>query len=79
MVKRNPANRKQSDQRIDDALRQTVEESGLTVYRICKVAGITIDSLYRFLSGERDLRFSRYSIRSMFANSYGSFLFAVRP
>lgn len=56
-AKRKPAKQKQSAHRIDDALRRAVKESGLTVYRICKDADITTDSLYRFLEEERDLRF----------------------
>ena len=54
------AKRKRPVQRIDDALREAVKEAekrGQTVYRISKDAGITTDSLYRFLAKERDLRF----------------------
>lgn len=51
------AERKRTPQRFDDAFRQAVKESGLTPYWICKDAGITTDSLYRFLAKERELRF----------------------
>jgi predicted transcriptional regulator len=41
---------------IDEELRQAIRESELSKYRICKEAEIDESSLYRFLSGERDLR-----------------------
>jgi len=41
---------------IDDELRKAIKESKLSNYRICKDSGLDESSLYRFLSGERDLQ-----------------------
>lgn len=41
-----------------EALRDEIRTSGLTVYAIAKKSGIGVDSVYRFMSGKRDLRFA---------------------
>jgi plasmid maintenance system antidote protein VapI len=40
---------------LQDQLRQAIEDSGLTLYRIAKDSGIAYQVLHRFASGERDL------------------------
>jgi len=40
---------------LQDQLRQAIEHSGLTLYRIAKDAGIAYPVLRRFAKGERDL------------------------
>lgn len=40
---------------LQDQLRQAVEDSGLTLYRIAKDSGIAYQVLHRFARGERDL------------------------
>jgi len=40
---------------LPDQLRQAIEDSGLTLYRIAKGSGIAYPVLHRFASGERDL------------------------
>ncbi len=40
---------------IADALRQAIDESGLSIYAIAKAAGIAQPVLHRFYAGERDL------------------------
>ena len=40
---------------LADQLRKTIEESGVTLYRIAKDAGIAYPVLYRFAVGQRDL------------------------
>lgn len=40
---------------LSDALRQAVRESGLTPYAVAKAAAVPPPTLYRWLSGERDL------------------------
>jgi DNA-binding phage protein len=41
---------------IDEELRQAVQNSSMSKYRICLEAKLDESSLYRFLHGERDLR-----------------------
>ena len=36
-------------------LRQTIEDSGLSLYRIAKDSGVAYQVLHRFARGERDL------------------------
>ena len=40
---------------LHDQLREAVEDSGLTLYRIAKGSGIAYQVLHRFARGERDL------------------------
>jgi transcriptional regulator with XRE-family HTH domain len=40
---------------LHDQLRQAVEQSGLTLYRIAKDSGMAYQVLHRFARGERDL------------------------
>ena len=40
---------------LQDQLRQAVQDSGLTLYRIAKDSGIAYQVLHRFAGGERDL------------------------
>ena len=40
---------------LQDQLRQAIENSGLTLYRIAKDSGIAYQVLHRFARGERDL------------------------
>ena len=40
---------------LQDQLRQAVEDSGLTLYRIAKESGVAYQVLHRFACGERDL------------------------
>jgi plasmid maintenance system antidote protein VapI len=40
---------------LQDQLRQAIEDSGLTLYRIAKGSGIAYQVLHRFARGERDL------------------------
>jgi DNA-binding phage protein len=40
-----------------EALRQAIRDSGLTQYRVAKIAGLEPGTIYRFLTAERDLRF----------------------
>ncbi len=40
---------------LQDQLREAIADSGLTLYRIAKDAGIAYPVLHRFASGERDL------------------------
>ena len=40
---------------LQDQLRQAVENSGLTLYRIAKDSGVVYQVLHRFARGERDL------------------------
>lgn len=41
---------------FSDALRRAIDESGLTMYRIAKDAGLDFSTLSRFCHGERGLR-----------------------
>lgn len=41
-----------------EALRDAIRSSGLTVYAVAKKSGVGVDSVYRFMSGQRDLRFT---------------------
>ena len=41
---------------FSESLREAIEQSSMTVYQICKQAGISQTMVSRFLSGERDLR-----------------------
>ena len=40
---------------LQDQLRQAIENSGLTLYRIAKDSGVVYQVLHRFARGERDL------------------------
>jgi len=40
---------------LQDQLRQAIENSGLTLYRIAKDSGVAYQVLHRFARGERDL------------------------
>jgi len=40
---------------LQDQLRQAIEDSGLTLYRVAKDSGVAYQVLHRFVSGERDL------------------------
>jgi predicted transcriptional regulator len=42
--------------KLADQLRKTVKGSGLTLYAVAKRSGVPYAVLYRFMSGERDLR-----------------------
>ncbi|HTU20887.1 MAG TPA: helix-turn-helix transcriptional regulator [Gemmataceae bacterium] len=41
---------------LSSQLKEAIQESGMSVYRIAKKAGITHAVVARFMSGERDLR-----------------------
>lgn len=40
---------------LQDQLKQAIEDSELTLYRVAKGSGIAYQVLHRFVSGERDL------------------------
>ena len=40
---------------LQDQLRQAIEDSELTLYRIAKGSGVAYQVLHRFANGERDL------------------------
>ncbi len=40
---------------LQDQLREAIEDSGLTLYRIAKGSGVAYQVLHRFARGERDL------------------------
>jgi transcriptional regulator with XRE-family HTH domain len=40
---------------IAGVIKATIRERGLTAYRVSKMSGVTIDSIQRFLNGERGL------------------------
>lgn len=40
---------------LQDQLRQAIQDSGLTLYRVAKDSGVADQVLRRFASGERDL------------------------
>ena len=40
---------------LQDQLRQAIENSGLSLYRIAKDSGVAYQVLHRFARGERDL------------------------
>lgn len=40
---------------LHDELRQAIENSGLSLYRIAKDSGVAYQVLHRFARGERDL------------------------
>lgn len=42
---------------IDAALRRAIRNSGITPYQIAKDCGLSKEPVYRFLNGERDIRF----------------------
>jgi len=41
---------------FSESLRQAIDRSGLTMYRIAKDAGLDFSTLSRFCHGERDLK-----------------------
>ena len=41
---------------MTDALKQAVQESGESLYAICKATGLNEDSLSRFMRGRQSLR-----------------------
>ena len=41
---------------LSESLKEAIEQSDMTVYQICKRAGISQIMVSRFLSGERDIR-----------------------
>ena len=41
---------------VSDVLRDAIEQSGLTHYRLAKLVGTTPPVVTRFVTGERDLR-----------------------
>ena len=40
---------------ISEQLRKSIEESGLTLYRICKDSGVNYASVHHFVNGTRGL------------------------
>jgi transcriptional regulator with XRE-family HTH domain len=40
---------------LADQLRQAIQESGMTLYRLSQESGVTRQQLSRFMRGERDL------------------------
>jgi transcriptional regulator with XRE-family HTH domain len=44
--------------RIDDQLRAAIKASGLTQYGVAKLAEVSPEQIYRFMSRERDLKLS---------------------
>jgi len=44
---------------LSDVIRQVIDESGLSLYRIARGTGITSQSLLRFMRGETSLRFDK--------------------
>ena len=46
---------------IDTTLRAAIERSGLTVYALSTLAGVTSQQVSRFVKGERDLTLSTAS------------------
>jgi len=47
---------KRKPELIGEQLRRAIIDSGLTAYRISQDTGVAVDSIQRFLNGERDLR-----------------------
>ncbi|MFZ1935481.1 MAG: helix-turn-helix transcriptional regulator [Thermoguttaceae bacterium] len=47
---------------MTDVLKTTIEESGLTLYRIAKDTGIVGTSLLRFMQGETSLRLDKADV-----------------
>jgi plasmid maintenance system antidote protein VapI len=43
-------------ERLPDKLRAGIRRSGKTVYRLAKESGVAHPIIFRFLSGERDIR-----------------------
>lgn len=41
---------------MSDRLREAIKNSGKTVYRISQESGVSHPVIFRFLSGERDIR-----------------------
>ncbi len=44
---------------MSDVLRNAVEESGLSAYRIAKDTGLVVTSIIRFMNGETSLRLDK--------------------
>jgi hypothetical protein len=47
---------------MTDVLKQAIQESGLTLYRIAKDTGIVGTSLLRFMQGETSLRLDKADV-----------------
>ena len=47
---------------MTDVLKQAIQESGLTLYRIAKDTGILDTSLLRFMRGETSLRLDKADV-----------------
>ena len=47
---------------LSDVLRRTINESGLSFYRIAKDTGITSQSLLRFQRGDQSLRLDKVDV-----------------
>ncbi len=47
---------------MTDVLKQAIQESGLTLYRIAKETGIVGTSLLRFMQGETSLRLDKADV-----------------
>ena len=45
--------RKKARPLVSEALRQAIRDSGFSLYRVAKGAGVGYSSLHRFMSGER--------------------------
>lgn len=46
---------------IMEQIRKYMDDSGLTTYAIAKQSGVSVDSIYRFRAGTRDLTFAAAS------------------
>lgn len=54
--------RKRASTTISDTLREAIEESGLSLYRIAADTGIIRSSLIRFLRGDQSLRLDKADV-----------------
>ena len=49
--------RKHLKSKIEEQVRTVLDESGMTRYRIAKLSGLPLPTMYRFCSGQRRLEF----------------------
>lgn len=61
---------------VSESLRKAIQESGLSLYRVAKDAGIGYASLHRFMSGERSVSLDVFD---RICESLGLELVAAQP
>ena len=52
-----PKPKKRPKSVIEDHVLKLIDESGMTRYRIAKLSGLTLPTMYRFCSGQRRMEF----------------------